>query len=409
MVSIGVALFISAFGNFLNAVGYILEKKGHINVLQQMQENPDKQHPGVCTDPTWVTGFVTYVIGSLLHAYALGQGPQSLFTPMQAVTLVCNTILSPLFLPETLSSVDLIATALIVISVIGAVIFGPKNEEEYTTDDLMKKYTLTPFVILTVICFMSALIGWFVSVVFQRRNDKDGIKQDGSLEPRYAVYFVICYSCLGGLGASYNVLFLKSVVTLLEQMPDALKGWGFWVILAGLIWANGFLEYWKQKALGTFGALYVVPIFQVILVVGGCLVGAVYFDEFSQLTTVDLILFLVSIFFCLLGVGVLAASSAEREDEIFERMKNEMVSYTRFMQSIEILKSIIWDQIKDMEEEQDVNRRKKRMFQMNTSESIANKRGSVGNNLRTPASIDGAIPLLKKLATKGNLLNPKDI
>merc|ERR1719323_1753185 len=106
---------------------------------------------------------------------------------------------------------------------------------------------------------------------------------------------------------------MKSIVTLLEQMPGSLSTYAFWLILAGLIWANGFLEYWKQRALGTFGALYVVPIFQVILVVGGIMVGAVYFDEFAQLSSSDLAAFLVSISFCLVGVGVLAASSAERE------------------------------------------------------------------------------------------------
>ena len=101
-------------------------------------------------------------------------------------------------------------------------------------------------------------------------------------------------------------------------MPESAESAGFWLILIGLIWANAFLEYWKQKALSQFGALYVVPIFQVILVVGGVVVGAVYFDEFAQLNRFELAMFIVSITFCLIGVGILSASSAGRDGDYYE-------------------------------------------------------------------------------------------
>jgi len=316
-LGIGFALFISAFGNFLNAVGYILEKMGHLSIERDMRDDPDVDR-NICTDKTWISGFIIYLIGSLMHAWALGQGPQSLFTPMQAVTLASNTILTPIFLDEPLSSADVFATFVICLSVVGSVIFGPKSEETYYVEDLMRMYGNPPFLILTGALCLFALVGWFLSGYFHRQNEADGIKQDGSMGPRYAPYFVVCYSCLGGLGASYNVLFLKSTVTLLEEMPESAESAGFWLILIGLIWANAFLEYWKQKALSQFGALYVVPIFQVILVVGGVVVGAVYFDEFAQLNRFELAMFIVSITFCLIGVGILSASSAGRDDDYYE-------------------------------------------------------------------------------------------
>merc|ERR1719273_2315426 len=112
--------------------------------------------------------------------------------------------------------------------------------------------------------------------------------------------------------------------------------------------------------------------------------------------------------FCLVGVGVLAASTAEREDEVFERMKNSMVSHTRFLQSIEILKSIIWDEIKDMEEEKGGSTRKKRL---NAGVGVTNDTATVNREnrgqtrLHQPNQIGGHFGMLRSMATKGNLFS----
>jgi len=326
--------------------------------MEQSTKNTDggsTSHPNVCTNKVWLTGFLIYVTGSLMHAWALGQGPQSLFTPMQAVTLVCNTILSPVFLPEKLKNTDILATVVIVISVVGAILFGPTKEETYTVDDLQDRYGNTPFIILTCFLFSAALIGYIVGQYFQAMNDNADppIVQDGTMGPRFANYFVISYSCFGGLGASYNVLFMKSAVTLLEDVQTAFTQFFAYVIIILLILANVWLEYWKQRALGLFGALYVVPIFQVMLIVGGILVGAVYFEEFAQLDDTQIILFCLSICLCLIGVGVLAASSAEREEEAFERMRSKMASHARFLQTMEIMKDYIKDKLQDFQDDEE--------------------------------------------------------
>jgi len=388
-VSIGLALFISGFGNFLNAVGYILEKKGHLAVMEESTKNADgvsSSHPNVCTNKMWLTGFLIYVTGSLMHAYALGQGPQSLFTPMQAVTLVCNTILSPIFLPEKLKNTDILATVVIVISVVGAILFGPTKEETYTVDDLQERYGNTPFIVLTSFLFFIAIIGYIVGQYFQTMNDNADppIEQDGSMGPRFASYFVISYSCFGGLGASYNVLFMKSAVTLLENVDVAFTQFFAYVIVILLVLANVWLEYWKQRALGLFGALYVVPIFQVMLIVGGILVGAVYFEEFAQLDGTQTALFCLSICLCLIGVGVLAASSAEREEEAFERMRSKMASHARFLQTMEIMKDYIKDKLLDVEDDEDAERlRQQRLQAFKETSGIIHHHDFVGHKAKS--------------------------
>jgi len=177
--------------------------------------------------------------------------------------------------------------------------------------------------------------------------------------PRYASYFVVAFSCFGGLGASYNVLFMKSLVVMLGDIQEAFSQYFAYVIVVLLICANSWLEYWKQRSLGLFGALYVVPIFQVMLIVGGILVGAVYFEEFSGLGTTQVVCFVISICLCLVGVAVLAASSAVQEEQLFDRMRSKMASHARFLQTIEILKDYIQDKLQDLDEDFETQRHRR--------------------------------------------------
>merc|ERR1712083_645208 len=80
----------------------------------------------------------------------------------------------------------------------------------------------------------------------------------------------------------------------------------FWVTIIGLITVNVSLEIFRQKAIKFFDASYVVPIFQVMLILGAALMGAIFFGEFASLTVAELILFILAIFITVFGVAVLA-------------------------------------------------------------------------------------------------------
>ena len=101
------AVSVSLLGNTINAIGYIIEKKAHINLQAKNRLLPASKQKSYATDCLWLSGFITFALGSLLHAGALAFGPQSLLTPVTSVTLVVNTFLAHKYLNEPLRKQDI--------------------------------------------------------------------------------------------------------------------------------------------------------------------------------------------------------------------------------------------------------------------------------------------------------------
>ena len=75
---------------------------------------------------------------------------------------------------------------------------------------------------------------------------------------------------------------------------------------------NFLMEYWRQKALNLFSTMYCVPLFQVTLVVFAVFTGAIFFDEFAEISTFYLILFFVGVIIICIGVVILSVMTESR-------------------------------------------------------------------------------------------------
>merc|ERR1712228_821544 len=65
-------------------------------------------------------------------------------------------------------------------------------------------------------------------------------------------------------------------------------------------------EYFRQRAIKYFDAIYVVPIFQVLYILTSTIMGAIFFGEFKVLTHYQIMIFISGIFITVTGVAVLA-------------------------------------------------------------------------------------------------------
>merc|ERR1719192_331661 len=100
---------------------------------------------------------------------------------------------------------------------------------------------------------------------------------------------------------------MKSFVTILSDFNASfVDEWYFYLTVVVVIAVNVGLEIFRQKALLYFDASFVVPLFQVSLILGSTVMGAVYFEEFQTLSTLYLVLFALSIGIVLQGVAILA-------------------------------------------------------------------------------------------------------
>eukprot|EP00494_Astrolonche_serrata_P031006 UN31275 len=250
----------------------------------------------------------------MFHSVALGMGPQTLLTPLESITLVSNTIMAPYFLGETLTNIDIIATLVIMAACVMAVIFGPKGSDANDLDELIDRYSNTAFFALMMTLIGITIIDFIAVEIIQKYHKSEGIVMDGTLDPPYATFLMLSYCFIAAVHGSFNVLVTKSVLEILLNSTGDFGRWEAWMFIFAFAYVNLELEYWKQKALGLFGALFVVPIYQIEVIVGGILLGAVYFEELADLSTLDLIMFFVAIGLTLAGVGILSLSTGSTAD-----------------------------------------------------------------------------------------------
>eukprot|EP00494_Astrolonche_serrata_P027913 UN28178 len=182
----------------------------------------------------------------------------------------------------------------------------------------MDRYQKDVFLIVFIASASITLIDYVLVKIVQRYQERNGIILDGTLHVQGASFLMLSYCWIASIHGSFNVLIMKSVAEIIVESisnENQFVYWQSYVIILAFGYVNFALEYWKQKALGLFGALYVVPIYQVIVIIGGILLGAVYFEELEGLSDSDLLLFMVAVGLTIIGVGLLAYSTGQRADD----------------------------------------------------------------------------------------------
>ncbi|GJJ78552.1 magnesium transporter [Entomortierella parvispora] len=120
----------------------------------------------------------------------------------------------------------------------------------------------------------------------------------------------LSYAALGGMMASYTVLFAKSLINLLvtsvfdgdNQFTSGLA----WVILVVTVVTAVSQVYWINMGLKKYDALLQVPVFFTIWVLLDIVGGGIYYGEFSGFTAKKYVLFCLGVLVVFLGVALLA-------------------------------------------------------------------------------------------------------
>eukprot|EP01084_Bolivina_argentea_P252087 423053_1 len=301
------AVGLSVVGAVLSAIGYVMQKKGHIAVIElnEIHEIQDEDTNSFWSNKIWVGGFIIYVIGSLLTAAALKFGAQSVLAPLGALVLVCNALLAPKFLGEPFKRNNLYGITLVIIGSVFAVVFGPKSSTEPITMKYIERcWRAHNFVIFFSVLTIAVIIDYILVKIYERKNYNS---MDNHKIAHGANFLMISYISLASYFGSTNVLFMKSAVIIIGSFELLyFTDYLFYITIIGIVIVNVLLEYFRQRALVYFDAIFVVPIYQVLLILGSAMMGAIFFNEFALLSAIQLALFSISICITLLGVAILA-------------------------------------------------------------------------------------------------------
>eukprot|EP01084_Bolivina_argentea_P310445 537220_1 len=333
-----IAVGLASIAAVMHAFAYILQKKAHNIVneynsqrrLSPLSKDDNSKNKSFVSDSKWIFGFALYIVGSIIAAAALIFGAQSVVAPLGSLTLVTNTILAANFLGEPFEKHHLIGIVIVIISSVFLVLFGPNEGDDYTLLEFKQAYLQLGFVIFSVVLTGLAIwIYWGVKY-YELLNETAGNKNDVK---HGRTFLMISYISLAAYFGSISVLLMKSAVLMLYNInAEIVSDWFFWFIVLGCVVVNFMLEYFRQRALACFGAMFVVPIYQVLYVIGAALFGAVYFGEFDQLNSLDLILFMSSLLMSLFGVLILAFDVASVYKTIKYNIQCQMLEYLEFFQ-----------------------------------------------------------------------------
>ena len=205
------------------------------------------------------------------------------------------------------------------------VVFGPNESDDITLDEFKSYYIQPTFVIFALVLTGVAIWTYWGVKYYEMLNTEAGFKNDVKFGRNF---LMISYVSLAAYWGSWSILFMKSGVLMLYNMNVTIAtDWFFWFIVLGCFVVNFLLEYFRQRALACFGAMLIVPVYQVLYIVGAALFGAMYFHEFSSLSFTDLIMFIFAIFLTMVGVVVIAFDVATILDEFMMKLKRETLDY----------------------------------------------------------------------------------
>lgn len=229
-----------------------------------------------------------------------------------------------------------------------AVIFGPKSgSEEPTISDLESNAVSGSFLAFFLVLTGLTLLDFVGVKLYEKKNKHEQEVVHG------AKFLMVSYVSLAAYFGSVNVLFMKAMVIILATFDVVyLEQWLLYFVILGIVLVNVLLEFFRQRALAYFGALFVVPIYQVLLIVGSAMMGAVFFDEFAGLESWELALFVVAIAVTMGGVGMMAFNVGKGLVKVERALK---VAFQRADKRADIVLAQVGDTMESIQKPRRIN------------------------------------------------------
>ena len=334
---------LAVFGSIGSNLGINIQKFSFL----ENSKRPTSEQRAYTRQPGWALGLGLVIGGSLCDFAALALAAQSIVAPIGSVTLVANMVFAQYWLKETLSRRDLIGTVLIILGSVLTVAFGDHSDPEYNLSDFRHFFGYTSSIIyaLAVCGFCVTLYSLILYLRPMKKRiveinksyetvDDDAVRQRlirdnaelAAVRQRYAPWekvhpFFLC-AISGALGAQ-SVMFGKMVSELISttfQGDNQLFSPFPYVFLVSMLFFIFSQIHFLALALAYFDALYCVPIFQCFFILISTVGGATFFQEFSNFSPTQAIIFPLGILVTLVGVFLLAQrdSSAVAPDGRWE-------------------------------------------------------------------------------------------
>jgi drug/metabolite transporter (DMT)-like permease len=274
----------------------LIQKKAHM--IEQASSTKHAQCLGLLMSPTWLLGLLLMVIMPLpIDFIAYSYASQSLLAPTASVTIAANQVLAPLFLDETLSRGELVATVVIIVGVLLSTLTGSHAEQQYTVCSLLDLYGESTFYV------PASLLSVAIAAAYYYRDDREVL---GKARPATIAFLA------GGFGALNN-LFFKAAGELAFSSDDS--HWGtihpyYHVALVALL-ATMQISH-VNVGIKEYEAVNFLPLYNCFFIVCTSTLGGIFFGELAEFNVLQWILFPFSVATTLVGIVIMSNASKSR-------------------------------------------------------------------------------------------------
>ncbi|KAG7396165.1 NIPA-like protein 3 [Phytophthora boehmeriae] len=241
-----------------------------------------------------------FLLNPVFDAMSYAYAAQSILAPMAGFSVVWNIVLSPYLLNEKVSTHDLRGSAVILVGCMLVGISGSHDTPTHHSDELFALFRSRIFIEYGVFAACTAaLLVWMICNLEKRSGWR-----------RFA------FGALSGLIGG-NLFFLKASVELLAEGGAIWSNPETYIIFVAALSSAGGGIYVLDLGLREYDALYLVAIYQALLILIGSVSGVIFFHEISGMNSWwQLIVYPLSIATTVGGIIVLSEKHTEHCDPV---------------------------------------------------------------------------------------------
>jgi len=305
-INVIVGLCFNLSGSFFSSYGLILQKMSH---NQGHAAKPVERWGGywVLVDPTWWAGFAFMVLAGLMGGTGLYLCPMGLVAPFAGFTIVTNSLFAKWFLKESLVNVKVLGrgpidvevwgTGLVVAGTISCTTFGPHDEKQYSSEQLLKLFFSSEMMVHYI--FTCVLLVSCIVVVRKPEYNK-------------SFYEAFAYANMAGMIGGNQNLVLKTTMVLFRE--SAWESPSTYIMPLLTITAVILQLVTLNLGLARHAAVKYLPMYQSALVLYGVWTGGCFFQEFRRYTMLTWIFTPMGILLVMLGLWLFSFVPDEAPD-----------------------------------------------------------------------------------------------
>ncbi|XP_030073022.1 NIPA-like protein 2 isoform X2 [Microcaecilia unicolor] len=284
-------VLLAILGNFLISISLNLQKYAHLRLAYRADQRT------YIKSKLWWCGILLMGIGELGNFAAYGFAPVILIAPLGCTSVIGSSVISLLFLQETLRASDLIGGTVAVTGTYLLVTFSTNATEELTGVKIQQyvvRWEFLLYLILEIIIFC-------VLLYFYKIKDKKHI---------------VIVLMLVALLASATVISVKAVSSLLVVTVKGkmqLTYPIFYAMLVVMISSCIFQVKFLSQARQLYSSTEVLPINFVFFTTSAIIAGIAFYDEFHGLSFLNVLMFLFGSLLSFLGVFLITRNREQQD------------------------------------------------------------------------------------------------